>query len=171
MQQQGQGQGAAQGIDTVAVTGPRLCVISNDQKGRIYPLAQRLTIGRGINNDIVTADLRASRLHAAVEQVESGLSYVLVDPGSTNGTFVNGQRVARADLHDGDLIQIGDFALIVELTDVTAQRDDQHAGTLIGVSVQGSLPGAIPDSFDLRTQPTLTIGRDPGNTLTLDNPQ
>ena len=53
------GRGPGQAHDPIAVTGPRLCVVSNDQKGRLYPLGQRLTIGRGVNNDIVTADPRA----------------------------------------------------------------------------------------------------------------
>jgi ABC transport system ATP-binding/permease protein len=165
-----QGQGQGQGAEAVAVTGPRLCVVSNDQKGRIYPLAQGLTIGRGINNDIVTADPRASRLHASIELGHPG-GYVLTDPGSTNGTFVNGQRVGRVELRDSDLIQIGDFALIVELSDHVARRDEQHAGTLIGVSVGGAPVGAVPDVLDLRTKPTITVGRDPGNDLTLDHPQ
>lgn len=167
MQTSGRGPGQAE--TPVAETGPRLCVISSDQKGRIYPLGQRLTIGRGVNNDIVTADLRASREHASIEWTGGG--WLLHDPGSTNGTFVNGQRVGRAELRDGDLIQIGDFALIVELSDHVARRDEQHAGTMIGVSVQGPPAGAVPDILDLRGQPTVTIGRDPGNSLTLDHPQ
>ncbi len=167
MQTSGRGPGQAEA--SVAATGPRLCVVSNDQKGRIYPLGQRITIGRGVNNEIVTADPRASRLHASVDWTGNG--WILHDPGSTNGTSVNGQRVERAALRDGDLIQIGDFALIVELTDHVAGRDEQHAGTLIGVSVQAPPPGAVPDILDLRSQPTVTIGRDPGNDLTLDHPQ
>ncbi len=165
------GPGPGQGSETVAVTGPRLCVVSNDQKGRIYPIGQRLTIGRGITSDIVTADPRASRLHAAVEQGGAGGQFILVDPGSTNGTFVNGRRIDRAELHDGDLIQIGDFALIVEFSEAVAGRDEQHGRTLIGVPSPGGGSSTLPDSFDLRARPMMTIGRDPGNTLTLEHPQ
>ncbi len=111
MQQIGQGQGSA----TFATTGPRLCVVSNDQKGRVYPLTDRLAIGRGATNEIVTADPRASRVHATIEQRDGTGRWGLTDPGSTNGTFVNGQRVGQIELRDGDLIQIGDFALVVEL--------------------------------------------------------
>ena len=167
-----QASGPGQTGESIAVTGPRLCVVSNDQKGRIYPLGIHLTIGRGINNDIVTADARASRLHATIERAGPNTGWVLHDPGSTNGTFINGQQVSRADLRDGDLIQIGDFTLIVELSDHVAGRDEQHAGTMIGVSLQQATPtGAIPDILDLRAQPVVTIGRDPGNSLTIDNPQ
>lgn len=170
-------QGQRQPGDDVAFAGPRLCVVSNDQRGRIYPLGHLLTIGRGINNDIVTSDQRASRLHAQIEHHGPGGRFVLTDPGSTNGTYVNGQRVNRAELRDGDLIQIGDFALIAELSGRSAAaRPDGFEGTLIGVSATATGPapeGTVPDVFDLRAFPSLTatIGRDPGNELTLEHPQ
>ena len=162
------GQGQASGL--VPFTEARLCVVSNDQKGRIYPIGARLTIGRGVNCDIVTADLRASRTHAEVQRRPDG-RYQLTDPGSTNGTLVNGQRVNQTELHDGDLIQIGDFALIVELSGVTTAHQRQYSGTLVGVSTGSSAPGALPDVIDMRARPVVTIGRDPGNDLTLDHPQ
>ena len=88
----------------------------------------------------------------------------MTDPGSTNGTFVNGQRVGQVELRDGDLIQIGDFALIVELSAHAPHSDEQRAGTMIGVAMSNkSRPARPPDLFDLRVQPTATIGRDPGN--------
>ena len=84
------------GNRSTAVAGARLCVVSNDQKDREYPIASsRLTIGRGLNNDIVTADPRASRLHAEVRRAEGG-TLILIDPGSTNGTYLNGERVNQA---------------------------------------------------------------------------
>ncbi len=156
--------------ESAAITGPRLCVVSNDQKGRIYPLGNHLSIGRGANNDIVTADQRASRLHAEIDQIGANGGWVLRDHGSTNGTYVNGQPISQVELRDGDLIQIGDFAVVVEFTAIN-HHDDQHAGTMIGVSIQPPPVGAIPDTLDLRAQTTVTIGRDPGNTLALDHPQ
>ncbi len=171
MQPYGQGPtGGNFGPLAAAQLGTRLCVVSNDQKGRIYPLGTRLTIGRGVNCDIVTADPRASRTHAEIVRRPDG-RFTLTDPGSTNGTFVNGQRVGQVELHDGDLIQIGDFALIAELSGTTTVRQEQHTGTLVGVSLGTATPGTVPDVIDLRTKPVVTIGRDPGNDLTLDHPQ
>lgn len=167
MQQAGQAESNA----AVTTNGPRLCVVSSDQKGRIYPLAPRLTIGRGINNDIVTADPRASRLHATIEQRGDGRGWGITDPGSTNGTFVNGQRIGQVELRDGDLIQIGDFALLVEFSAHARPVDEQQAGTVIGAAASGPPPGALSDLFDLRGRPAATVGRDPGNDLTLDHPQ
>ena len=69
----------------------------------------------------------------------------------------------RVELHDGDLIQIGDFALIVELSAPSAaSRPGGFEGTLVGISMPGTgsaSPGVVPDIFDLRTRPTATVGR------------
>ena len=162
------GQGQASG--SVPFTEARLCVVSNDQKGRIYPLGTRLTIGRGIHCDIVTADPRASRDHAEIQRRPDG-HYVLIDAGSRNGTFVNGQPASQVELHDGDLIQIGDFALITELSSAAAAHQGQFSGTLVGVAPGTATPGSMPDMIDMRTNPVVTIGRDPGNDLTFDHPQ
>jgi ABC transport system ATP-binding/permease protein len=165
MQPYGQGQPSR----VLPFAGARLCVVSNDQKGRIYSLGALLTIGRGVNCDIVTADPRASRLHVEIRRGPDG-RYLLTDPGSTNGTYVNGQRVPQTELRDGDLIQIGDFALIVELSGASAARHEQVSGTLVGVAMGGA-SGGVPDTIDLRTRPVFQIGRDPGNDLSLDHPQ
>ncbi len=68
-------------------------------------------IGRGDLNDLSIDDDLASRDHAVVEKVtgekSGGIEYVLRDRSSTNGTFVNGERVSAHLLVDGDTIRIG----------------------------------------------------------------
>ncbi|MDQ2850873.1 MAG: FHA domain-containing protein [Actinomycetota bacterium] len=64
-----------------------------------------LTIGRGRGNSIVLDDMLVSRHHVRITADDDGL--VLQDLGSRNGTFVNGDRVQSAALHEGDLIGIG----------------------------------------------------------------
>lgn len=64
-----------------------------------------LTIGRGRGNSIVLDDMLVSRHHVRITADDDGL--VLQDLGSRNGTFVNGDRVQSASLHEGDLIGIG----------------------------------------------------------------
>ena len=64
-----------------------------------------LTIGRSGENEIQLADPLASRHHARVEPRQG--AYLLLDLGSANGTFVNGQCVQRHPLQDGDAIRIG----------------------------------------------------------------
>jgi pSer/pThr/pTyr-binding forkhead associated (FHA) protein len=72
------------------------------------------TIGRAEDNLIViSGDDYASSHHA---RVESGLDGTwVIDLGSTNGTYVNGERVSgRRRLHEGDVLQVGDTELAFE---------------------------------------------------------
>ena len=64
-----------------------------------------LRIGRATDNDVVVADLGVSRYHSELRRGVSG--YEIVDLGSHNGTFVNGQRVSAAPVSELDIIGIG----------------------------------------------------------------
>jgi len=67
----------------------------------------KLTIGRSSRNDICISDPFASRLHAEIRRENDQV--LLVDNGSANGTFVNGQRVTNPlQLHIGDVVRIGE---------------------------------------------------------------
>lgn len=67
----------------------------------------KLTIGRSSRNDICISDPFASRLHAEIRRENDQV--LLVDNGSANGTFVNGQRVsATLRLSPGDVVRIGE---------------------------------------------------------------
>ncbi len=72
-----------------------------------------LTIGRQAGNDIVIDNLAVSGRHALLRREKEGL--LLIDAGSTNGTFVNNERVTTCRLAHQDLISIGNHALIVDL--------------------------------------------------------
>jgi cytochrome P450 / NADPH-cytochrome P450 reductase len=71
---------------------------------RQLPVAT-LRIGRAPDNDIVVSDPDVSRYHAELRNVAG--AYRIVDLGSVNGTFANGQRVTAAELADGDFVGIG----------------------------------------------------------------
>jgi ABC transport system ATP-binding/permease protein len=73
---------------------------------------QRLTIGRDERNDVVIADLLASRQHA--ELVRHGERWLLSDLNSANGTFVNGQRIRRQEIGPDDVVGIGHALLHLE---------------------------------------------------------
>ncbi len=73
---------------------------------------QRLTIGRDQRNDVVIADLLASRQHA--ELVRRGDRWLLSDLNSANGTFVNGQRIRRQEIGPDDVVGIGHALLHLE---------------------------------------------------------
>lgn len=74
--------------------------------GRRVALGEEsITIGRLPDNDIVTADSKASRRHAEIRP--SGNGYLLVDLRSTNGTRINGTQVSEHLLVDGDHVAVG----------------------------------------------------------------
>jgi hypothetical protein len=66
---------------------------------------RRVVLGRSRDCDIQLADANVSRRHAELRQ--EGASYWIVDLGSTNGIEVNGKRVKRAKLSDGDSFTLG----------------------------------------------------------------
>ncbi|MFH0919488.1 MAG: sigma 54-interacting transcriptional regulator [Fibrobacterota bacterium] len=78
-----------------------------------YPLKARLiNIGRSSQCDLVLDDGTVSTLHANILARKDG--HQLVDLDSTNGTFLNGSRVEKAALKNGDVIGIGKFQLKYE---------------------------------------------------------
>lgn len=81
--------------------------------GQPYRLSQKVTtLGRSRDCDVVVPDANVSRVHAEVRH--EGLEYVLVDLGSTNGIEVNGRRVLRHSLRDGDRVSLGGAEVVVE---------------------------------------------------------
>jgi len=78
-------------------------------------------IGRYPDNDVVLSHPTISRRHARMVWNEQASKHVIEDLGSTNGTFLNGQRVIRPRvLHTGDTIQIGPVLLVYRPEHITA---------------------------------------------------
>ncbi|MER7759038.1 FHA domain-containing protein [Streptomyces sp. NPDC097619] len=77
----------------------------------VRPLDARTVcrIGRAPDNDLVIDDLVVSRRHAELVPADGG-GYEIVDLGSHNGTYLNGARVTRAPLAEGDIVGIGHSA-------------------------------------------------------------
>lgn len=102
--------------------------------GKVIALTKNeLTIGRDIGNDIVIQDAEISRKHARLVMGPAG--YTLEDLGSTNGSFVNGQRLAGPHaLRPGETIMFGEH---VELS-YEGTAPDLNA-TMVG--------GPVPASF------------------------
>jgi hypothetical protein len=67
-------------------------------------------LGRSAGCDVRLGDPNVSRRHAELRQ--QGTSYWIVDLGSTNGVDVNGARVERAKLDDGDTVTLGESELV-----------------------------------------------------------
>lgn len=68
------------------------------------------SIGRSGENEVVLDDVTVSRKHANIRK--AGQRFELIDLGSLNGTYVNGNSIARATLTNGDEIQFGKFHML-----------------------------------------------------------
>ncbi len=79
---------------------------------RSFELLPDMTIGRSRECDIFLEDLAVSRLHATIRQSPDG-GYEIEDNHSASGTFVNGMRITRYRLLEGDAVQIGSSRLIL----------------------------------------------------------
>ncbi|QNK72609.1 FHA domain-containing protein [Variovorax sp. PAMC28562] len=89
---------------------PRMIVMSD--RGLIKQVSLRAgktTLGRDADNVVVIDSNRVSRRHAVL--IKEGSSVSVRDLGSSNGTFVNDERVVCCRLEHGDTVVIGDYRL------------------------------------------------------------
>lgn len=95
-------------------------LISSDsrQPSLGYSLSETTTIGRDPRNDICIPDDGVSRFHAEVSQLRD--DFYILDLGSSNGTYLNGKRVKREKLNQGDEIKIGDSRFVFQYESSTS---------------------------------------------------
>ncbi|HEY7877150.1 MAG TPA: FHA domain-containing protein, partial [Gemmatimonadaceae bacterium] len=91
-------------------------------QGQTFELRSPLThIGRGAYNDVVLPDDSVSDLHAKVQLREGGGGWVVVDMGSTNGTYIGGRRiVGEARIEGAPDLRVGGIKFIFRPTGVDA---------------------------------------------------
>jgi len=117
---------------------PRLVIRSGEAAGRDHALGGECVVGRHPTVDFVLDDTLVSRRHFRVA-LEGG-TWIVEDAGSTNGTLLNGQRVMRAPLKDGDRIRAGS-------TEVEFVQKD-ILGTIAGSHGRPAEPGRSPVHVD-----------------------
>jgi pSer/pThr/pTyr-binding forkhead associated (FHA) protein len=134
----------------VAMAG-RLVVLQGQRLDASYDIGgPRLTMGRAEDHDVVLFDPAASRQHAEIRA--NGNDYWVVDPGSANGTFVNGHRIRETRLKHGDRIRVGAtefrFELVPSVAAPAAERapasPPRDAPEVTGRTEPRSMPAIEP---------------------------
>lgn len=115
---------------------------------------ERTTIGRHPQNDVVIEHRGVSGQHATITCV--GGDAILEDLASTNGTFVNGQRVARHQLSDRDRVVVAAFQLDF-VAGAVALAASPPAASLPLASVEVT-NGATPGKKLVLAKPMTTLG-------------
>jgi serine/threonine protein kinase len=110
---------AAPPVEWAGPSGFWLRITHASGRVQVYPLPRRrVLIGRSFESDVALADdHRASRSHCALNWDGERQTFVLMDFGAVNGTYVNGetQRVAgRRELVPGDMLRLGDTRMVFE---------------------------------------------------------
>jgi hypothetical protein len=107
-------------------SGFALRFISGKYQGGEYPLPgeKEIVIGRGGELDIVLVEDMVSRKHAKI--TTQGDKIIIQDLGSTNGTFVNGEKIKRMRLKEGDRVLIG-TSILKLISSADAQADNAGA--------------------------------------------
>jgi pSer/pThr/pTyr-binding forkhead associated (FHA) protein len=147
----------------------------------------QILLGRRGGVDVLLPDARVSLVHARIERRKG--EYFLVDDGSTNGTRLNDVAVTvglRQQLHEGDRIAIGEYALIVSLPQSGVEARPESSVSMARGMVRDLLerlgPGESQPSLRVTDGPqtgvvltladvgrTYMLGRAAGNDLRLDD--
>jgi len=110
---------------------PCLTVLYGGPVGLVYtlPVGSETLIGRDDEADLPLGEPRVSRRHAVI-RVNPDNTVVIEDQGSSNGTFVNGIKVDKRQLEDGDRVQIG-YSCVIKFSyqdDLEYQLQHEIAG-------------------------------------------
>jgi ABC-2 type transport system ATP-binding protein len=147
----------------------KVAIVKGGEVGREYAVSHEILVGRDPQADVVISDTEVSSKHASLVPDESGIA--IEDLGSTNGTFVNGQRItSRRPLQVGDQIQLGETVLEVRGPNIVT--GDQPLGPSpqqltrareipiipLLVFVAGPLAGT-----NMPVGGQVVVGRDPGS--------
>lgn len=157
----------------------RLVMRRGPSPGAVFDLKDtEVLIGRGMRCQIVIRDDEVSREHCKLVKANGG--YELIDTQSTNGTFVNGQRIRQCALRPGELIELGDSVTLryeqVLTGDLTAGKLKTPTEPIKRAAPPASAfghylvlsRGAEVGAVFLLTTPLVTVGREPANDIVIN---
>jgi pSer/pThr/pTyr-binding forkhead associated (FHA) protein len=159
----------------------RLVMRRGPTLGAVYELQdESITIGRGRTNGIIIHDNEVSREHCRLMRVMD--DYEVEDLNSSNGTFVNGQRVTRTWLlKPGALVELGDTITLEYERDIvnasTTETETQEAASSEPatepqpVHIVGIIAGPDTGREYPLTTVTVNIGRDLTNDIVIQDPE
>ena len=159
---------------------PRLIMRRGPTSGAIYELdADTISIGRGSKNDIVIRDNEVSREHCTLRRVMD--DYEVEDLSSSNGTFINGQRVNTTWLlQSGAIVELGD-SITLEYDRAAAHKPTDMFGHVEPVTTSDADPvyryslmitmGPDTGSVYHLDGLMITIGRDLSNDVVIQDPE
>lgn len=135
---------ATQSFQLVMRAGPSI--------GKVFPINKgEMHIGRDISNEIVINDAEVSRKHVRIV-IQAG-EVIIEDLGSTNGSFVNEQRVSGPyTLVAGDTLQLGEHVVLV----FEAALQESDATVAVPPGTMMPEPGLDPEPTPLQPLPTPT---------------
>ncbi len=148
----------------------RLVITDSSQETQIFEIrGSTINIGRAESNDLVLNHPSVSRHHARIT-VLPGDTTLLLDLGSLNGIFVNGQQVQEFKLADQDRIGIGMYEMKYELA--AEQPLHVEAGTKVVTDVHGLLTDTLQSALRVQVDagvPTKQAMQDRLRTLEQEN--
>lgn len=130
--------------------------ISGKYQGGEFPLEQdsEILIGRSSELDMVLVEDMVSRKHARISAHNGALE--IEDFGSTNGTFVNGEKITKARLKEGDRVLIGTNIIKLVHRDQVAADGGGAGMAAPGAGPAGQGPPEAPAQASRTTGATLT---------------
>ena len=107
---------------------------------------KEIVVGRSSDLDMVLVEEMVSRKHARIAYENDAV--VIEDLGSTNGTFVNGEKIKRAQLKEGDRVLIGTSILKVIVMDNSSHEQGRPNLEVVAAARRTSSPRTMSGSID-----------------------
>lgn len=102
----------------------------------------KIKVGKLATSQLHLDDPNVSRIHAVLEN-QGGGTYQLIDLGSASGTYVNGDKITKEKVGDGDELRFGDTTVRLKVVDPAQQR--QAAAEAATAQPQQASDGPVPD--------------------------